>query len=150
MRVVVQRVIEASVSVDGHVVSRIGAGLAVLVGIAVDETTDDGEWLARKVTDLRIFDDDSGVMNRSVRDVGGEVLAISQFTLYASTRSGNRPSWSRAARSDIAKPRFDAFVDALAAQIERRVATGAFGAHMAIALINDGPVTIWLDSKARE
>ncbi|HKP66511.1 MAG TPA: D-aminoacyl-tRNA deacylase [Casimicrobiaceae bacterium] len=150
MRVVVQRVREASVSVDGHVVSRIGAGLAVLVGIAIDDTADDGEWLARKITDLRIFDDDSGVMNRSVRDTGGELLAVSQFTLYASTRSGNRPSWSRAARSDLAKPRFDAFVDSLAARIGRPVATGSFGANMAVALINDGPVTLWLDSRVRD
>jgi len=110
MRVVVQRVREASVSVDGYVVSSIGAGLAILVGIALDDTGDDGEWLARKISDLRIFDDDAGVMNRSVRDTAGELLAVSQFTLYASTRSGNRPSWSRAAPSDVAKPRFDAFV----------------------------------------
>ena len=150
MRVVVQRVREASVSVDGQVVSRIGAGLAILVGIAFDDTADDGEWLARKIIDLRIFDDESGVMNRSVRDTGGELLAVSQFTLYASTRSGNRPSWSRAARSDIAKPRFDAFTDALVARIERPVATGTFGAHVAVALINDGPVTIWLDSRVRD
>ena len=150
MRVVVQRVREARVSVDGHVVSRIGAGLAVLVGIASDDTADDGEWLARKITDLRIFDDESGVMNRSVRDTGGELLAVSQFTLYASTRSGNRPSWSRAARSDIAKPRFDAFVDALATRSGRPVAQGAFGAHMAVELINDGPVTLWLDSRVRD
>ena len=150
MRVVVQRVREASVTVDGQVASRIGAGLAILVGIAVDDTADDGEWLARKVTDLRIFDDESGVMNRSVRDTGGELLAVSQFTLYASTRSGNRPSWSRAARSDVATPRFDAFVDALAVRIGRPVATGTFGANMAVALINDGPVTLWLDSRSKE
>ena len=150
MRVVVQRVREASVTVDGQVASRIGAGLAILVGIAVDDTADDGEWLARKVTDLRIFDDESGVMNRSVRDTGGELLAVSQFTLYASTRSGNRPSWSRAAHSDVAKPRFDAFVDALAVRIGRPVATGTFGANMAVALINDGPVTLWLDSRSKE
>ena len=150
MRVVVQRVREASVTVDGQVASRIGAGLPILVGLAVDDTADDGEWLARKVTDLRIFDDESGVMNRSVRDTGGELLAVSQFTLYASTRSGNRPSWSRAARSDVAKPRFDAFVDALAVRIGRPVATGTFGANMAVALINDGPVTLWLDSRSKE
>ena len=150
MRVVVQRVREASDTVDGQVASRIGAGLAILVGIAVDDTADDGEWLARKITDLRIFDDESGVMNRSVRDTGGELLAVSQFTLYASTRSGNRPSWSRAARSDVAKPRFDAFVDALAVRIGRPVATGTFGANMAVALINDGPVTLWLDSRSKE
>ena len=150
MRVVVQRVREASVSVDGHVVSRIALGLAMLVGIALDDTADDGEWLARKITDLRIFDDESGVMNRSLRDIGGELLAVSQFTLYASTRGGNRPSWSRAARSDLAKPLFDGFVAALAARSARPVATGTFGAHMAVQLINDGPVTLWLDSRVRD
>ena len=110
MRVVVQRVREASVTADGLVVSRVGAGLLVLAGIALDDTPDDGEWLARKIAELRIFDDASGVMNRSLRDTGGELLAVSQFTLYASTRGGNRPSWSRAAASDVAKPLFDAFV----------------------------------------
>ena len=150
MRVVVQRVRRASVSVEGHLVSAIGAGLAILVGIAVDDTADDGDWLARKITDLRFFDDESGVMNRSVRDIGGELLAVSQFTLYASTRSGNRPSWSRAARSDIAKPQFDAFVQTLAARVGRPIAIGSFGAAMDVALVNDGPVTLWLDSRVRE
>lgn len=150
MRVLAQRVREASVAVDGSIVGRIGAGLLLLVGIAVDDAPDDGEWLARKIADLRIFDDASGVMNRSVCDTGGALLAVSQFTLYASTRKGNRPSWSSAAPPDIARPRFDAFVHALAARIGKPVSTGVFGANMQVALVNDGPVTLWLDSRIRE
>ena len=150
MRLLVQRVREASVQVAGDVVGRIGRGLLVLGGIARDDTADDREWLARKIVEMRIFDDDQGVMNRSLLDVGGDVLAVSQFTLYASTRKGNRPSWSRAAPPEIAAPQFDAFVEALAARIGKPVATGKFGADMQVALVNDGPVTIWLDSRNRE
>jgi D-tyrosyl-tRNA(Tyr) deacylase len=150
MRVVVQRVRDASVAVDGRIVSHIGAGLLLLVGVALDDVPEDGEWLARKVSDLRIFEDAAGVMNRSVLEIGGEILAVSQFTLYASTRSGNRPSWSRAAPSDAAEPRFDAFVQALAARVGGPVPTGVFGARMHVALVNDGPVTLWLDSRVRE
>ena len=145
-----QRVREASVEADGNVVARIGAGLLVLAGIAGDDTADDREWLARKLVELRIFDDDQGVMNRSVLDAGGDVLAVSQFTLYASTRKGNRPSWSRAAPPEIAAPQFDALVRVLAERLGRPVATGRFGANMQVALVNDGPVTIWLDSRNRE
>jgi D-tyrosyl-tRNA(Tyr) deacylase len=150
MRALVQRVREASVSVDGADVSRIGAGMLVLVGIAADDTADDGEWLARKIADMRIFDDDAGVMNRSVVDTRGALLAVSQFTLYASTRKGNRPSWSRAAPTDVAHPLFDAFVRTLAARTGEPVQTGVFGANMQVALVNDGPVTLWLDSRSRE
>ena len=150
MRLLVQRVREASVEADGNTVARIGAGLLVLAGIAGDDTADDREWLARKLVELRIFDDDQGVMNRSVLDAGGDVLAVSQFTLYASTRKGNRPSWSRAAPPETAAPQFDAFVATLAARLGRPVATGRFGANMQVALVNDGPVTIWLDSRNRE
>jgi len=150
MRVLAQRVREASVTVDGRVMSRIGAGMLLLVGIAADDTPDDGEWLARKITDMRIFDDEAGVMNRSVIDTGRELLAVSQFTLYASTRKGKRPSWSRAAPPDVAQPRFDAFVRMLAARIGQEVPTGVFGANMQVALTNDGPVTLWLDSRSRE
>ena len=150
MRALVQRVREASVSVDGADVSRIGAGMLVLVGIAADDTADDGEWLARKIADMRIFDDDDGVMNRSVVDTRGALLAVSQFTLYASTRKGNRPSWSRAAPTDVAQPLFDAFVRTLAARTGEPVQTGVFGANMQVALVNDGPVTLWLDSRSRE
>ena len=145
-----QRVREAGVEVAGDVVARIGGGLLVLAGIARDDTADDREWLARKIVEMRIFDDAHGVMNRSLLDVGGDVLAVSQFTLYASTRKGNRPSWSRAAPPEIAAPQFDAFVEALAARIGKPVATGQFGANMQVALVNDGPVTIWLDSRNRE
>jgi D-tyrosyl-tRNA(Tyr) deacylase len=146
----VQRVLEARVEVDHRVVAAVGAGMLVLVGIARDDTPADRDWLVRKLADLRIFDDESGVMNRAVNDVGGHVLAVSQFTLYASTRKGNRPSWSAAAPPDIAGPAFDAFVAALSEQLGKPVPCGVFGAHMRVALVNDGPVTIGLDSRNRE
>jgi D-tyrosyl-tRNA(Tyr) deacylase len=146
----VQRVRDASVSVDGRVTGAIARGLLVLSGVTADDTAEDRDWLVRKIVQLRVFDDDAGVMNRSVQDVGGEILAVSQFTLYASTRKGNRPSYTAAAPPDIAAPAFDAFVAALAAALGKPVPTGIFGAHMLVASINDGPVTIWLDSRARE
>jgi len=150
MRALIQRVREASVTVDGVAVARIDSGLLVLAGMAADDRDEDGEWLARKIVALRIVGDDAGVMNRSVADAGGAILAVSQFTLYASTRKGNRPSWSAAAPPAVAKPRFESFVAALARELGRPVGTGVFGAHMQVALVNDGPVTIWLDSRARE
>lgn len=150
MRVVLQRVLQASVTVDGRVTGAIARGLVVLAGAAPDDTAEDRDWLARKIVQLRVFADDEGVMNRSVADVGGEVLAVSQFTLYASTRKGNRPSWSAAAPPGLAQPRFDALVASLAALAGKPVATGVFGADMQVALVNDGPVTVWLDSRARE
>ena len=150
MRALVQRVREASVTVDGSVTGAIGAGLLVLAGIGIDDTDNDLQWVARKLADLRIFDDEHGVMNRSVREVDGEILAVSQFTLYGSTQKGNRPSWSAAAPPEHARPRFDAFVQALAARVGKPVPTGAFGAHMQVALVNDGPVTLWIDSRRRE
>ena len=150
MRAVLQRVAKASVEVGGTVVGAIGPGLLVLAAAAADDGDDDREWLARKIVQLRVFADDEGTMNRSVRDAGGEILAVSQFTLYASTRKGNRPSWSRAAPPEVARPMFDAFVAALARELGRDVATGTFGADMAVALVNDGPVTIAIDSRARE
>ena len=150
MRALVQRVRDASVSVDGQVTGAIGPGLLVLAGVGDGDTPEDREWLARKIVQMRIFDDDAGVMNLSVTQAGGGILAVSQFTLYASTRKGNRPSWSSAAPPLIAQPAFDAFVLALAQELGRPVASGVFGAHMQIALVNDGPVTIWLDSRARE
>ena len=150
MRALVQRVGEARVAVAGRVTGAIGPGLLVLAGMAADDTAEDRDWLVRKIVQLRIFADDAGVMNRSVVDVGGGILAVSQFTLYASTRKGNRPSYSAAAPPDIAAPAFDAFVAALAATLGRPVPTGVFGAHMEVALVNDGPVTIWLDSRSRE
>ena len=150
MRALIQRVREASVSVDGRVVGAIGIGLVVLAAMAEDDTDADRDWLARKIVALRVFDDREGVMNRSVVDVAGAILAVSQFTLYASTKKGNRPSWSGAAPPEIAQPKFAAFVAALERASGKAVATGVFGAAMQVALVNDGPVTIWLDSRQRE
>jgi len=150
MRALVQRVRDASVSVDGQVVGAIGPGLLVLAGVGGDDTPEDRDWLARKIVQMRIFDDAAGVMNLSVTQAGGGILAISQFTLYASTRKGNRPSWSSAAPPPLAQPAFDAFVHALAQELGCQVPSGVFGAHMQVALVNDGPVTIWLDSRVRE
>ena len=150
MRALVQRVRDASVSVDGQVTGAIGHGLLVLAGVGDDDAPDDREWLARKIVQMRIFDDGDGLMNHSIVDADGAILAVSQFTLFASTRKGNRPSWSSAAPPLIAQPAFDAFVHALAQELGRPVPTGVFGAHMQVALVNDGPVTIWLDSRTRE
>lgn len=149
MRALLQRVREARVEADGRVVAAIHAGLLVLVGVAPDDTPADIEWLARKLVDLRVFDDEEGVMNRAVGDVGGDVLAVSQFTLHASTRKGNRPSWSNAAPPGVAKPLFGAFVAALSERLGKPVPCGVFGAHMQVSLVNDGPVTILLDSHER-
>ena len=150
MRVVAQRCVAARVEVGGEITGAIGRGLLVLAGAAPDDTAEDRDWLARKIVQLRVFDDDAGVMNRSVAEVGGGILAVSQFTLYASTRKGNRPSWSGAAPPEVARPMFDAFVASLARELGRQVPTGVFGAEMRVALVNDGPVTIAIDSRARE
>ena len=150
MRALIQRVREASVSVDGRIVGAVGPGLVVLAAMAADDGEADRDWLARKIVALRIFDDGEGVMNRSVVDAAGAILAVSQFTLFASTKKGNRPSWSGAAPPEIAQPKFDAFVAALERELGKAVATGVFGAAMQVALVNDGPVTIWLDSRQRE
>ena len=150
MRVVVQRVASASVVVDGATVAAIGAGLMVLVGVEESDSEVDVAWLSAKLTKLRIFSDEAGVMNRSIVDVGGEVLAVSQFTLFASVKKGNRPSWSRAARSDVSQPLFDRLVCQLEVDLGRKVATGVFGADMHVQLVNDGPVTIIIDSQAPE
>jgi D-tyrosyl-tRNA(Tyr) deacylase len=150
MRAAIQRVREAVVTVDDRVVARIGAGLLVLCGVAPSDSSAGADWLAHKIVALRIFDDDAGVMNRSVRDNGGEILAVSQFTLHASTKKGARPSYSGAAPPEVARPMFDAFVAALERELGRQIATGVFGAHMMIALTNDGPVTLWIDSATRE
>ena len=149
MRALIQRVREASVSVGDRVVGTIGPGLVVFAAIAADDTDESRDWLARKIVAMRIFDDEGGMMNRSVVDASGAILAVGQFTLFASTRKGNRPSWSGAAPPEIAKPKFDDFVDALARERGQPVATGVFGATMQLALVNDGPVTIWLDSRER-
>ncbi|HTL68241.1 MAG TPA: D-aminoacyl-tRNA deacylase [Lacunisphaera sp.] len=150
MRVVVQRVTSASVAIAGSVTAQIGTGLVVLVGIEAADTPVDGEWLAQKISKLRIFPDDSGQMNQSVVDAGGEVLVVSQFTLHASTQKGTRPSFHAAARPEIARPLYDDFVARISAATARPAATGEFGALMAISLVNDGPVTLMLDSKRRE
>ena len=150
MRVVIQRVHEASVAVAGERVAAIGPGLLVLAGVAADDVDDDRTWMARKTVALRIFADDAGVMNRSVAETGGAILAVSQFTLFASTKKGNRPSWSAAAPPEVAGPMFDAFVAALATELGKPVPTGIFGADMQVSLVNDGPVTIFIDSLRRE
>lgn len=150
MRAVVQRVRRASVDVEAATVAAIGPGLLVLCGISPTDTDTDRDWLARKIVSLRIFNDDAGVMNRSLVDVRGELLAVSQFTLYASTRKGARPSYSAAAPPEVAAPRFTEFVKALERELGRAVPAGIFGADMQLSLVNDGPVTIWLDSAARE
>ncbi len=150
MRVVVQRVQSASVTVDGEICAKIGGGLLVLAGFEADDGDEDIAWMAGKLVRLRLFGDAHGVMNRSVVEAGGEILAVSQFTLYASVRKGNRPSWSRAARGEVSGPLFARFVDRLAGELGRPVPTGIFGADMAVALVNDGPVTLTIDSRAPE
>jgi D-tyrosyl-tRNA(Tyr) deacylase len=150
MRALVQRVREARVSVDGRVAGAIGPGLLALIGIAESDAAADRDWIVHKLVGLRVFDDAAGVMNCSVHDVGGDILAVSQFTLYASTRKGQRPSWSAAAPPERARPAFDACVAALSAALGRPVTAGVFGARMDVALVNEGPVTIWLDSREKE
>jgi D-tyrosyl-tRNA(Tyr) deacylase len=150
MRALIQRVREASVSVSGETVGRIGAGLLVLVGVEEADRQQDIDWLCRKICQLRIFNDAAGVMNLSVQDVAGEVLAVSQFTLFASIRKGNRPSYTRAAPGVISLPVFERFVAALEQALGQPVPTGVFGADMQVSLVNDGPITIWLDSQSPE
>ena len=150
MRVLLQRVKEASVNIGGSVHGQIGVGLLVFVGIEAADTTADIDWLCGKLSRLRIFPDDAGVMNRSVVEAEGDFLVISQFTLHASTKKGNRPSYIRAARPEVAIPRYEQFVATLRLVSGRTVETGEFGADMQVALTNDGPVTIWMDSQARE
>jgi D-tyrosyl-tRNA(Tyr) deacylase len=150
MRVVIQRVLEASVSISGAVTAAIGPGLLVLLGIGEEDGREDIDWLVRKITALRIFDDEAGVMNRSVVDVGGDILVVSQFTLMASTKKGNRPAYIRAARPETAIPLYEQFCTALSSALGKPVPTGTFGADMQIALVNDGPVTICMDTKNKE
>jgi D-tyrosyl-tRNA(Tyr) deacylase len=150
MRAVIQRVIKASVTISNEVRSEIGAGLLVLIGIEVIDDDTDIDWLCGKIVNLRIFDDDNGVMNLSVLDTGGDILAISQFTLHAKTKKGNRPSYIRAAQPEIANPLYDKFVFRLSHLLGKKIHTGEFGAMMQVELINDGPVTIIIDSKDKE
>ena len=147
MRILIQRVASATVTVDGKITGEIGAGLLLLVGITHADTEATEERMADKIVKLRIFSDEQGLMNKSVLDTGGAVLAVSQFTLYADAKKGNRPSYTDAARPEHASPAFDRFVAKLAHRIGRVVPTGVFGADMRVSLINDGPVTIWLDSE---
>ena len=149
MRVVIQRVSSASVSIGGQVRSAIGPGLMILLGIGPEDGPEDIDWLVRKVAGLRIFNDDDGVMNRSVVEVGGEALVVSQFTLMASTKKGNRPSYIVAAGHELAIPLYESFCQALSEAVGRPVGTGEFGADMQVALVNDGPVTICIDSRNR-
>ncbi len=150
MRLVIQRVKEASVTIDGVLFSEIGKGLMVLVGVAEGDTPADVEWLAAKTAAMRIFPDENGVMNRSVVDVEGEALAVSQFTLMASTKKGNRPSYIHAAGHDLAIPMYELYCRRLSELMRKEVKKGQFGADMKVGLINDGPVTIIIDSKLRE
>ena len=150
MRTVVQRVKYASVVIDGKEKSRIGNGMLILLGVEDADNQDDIEWLAKKIANLRIFDDDEGVMNKSVTETGGQVLVVSQFTLHAMVKKGNRPSYIRASKPEIAIPLYESFCSEMGLQLGHEVETGTFGADMKIELLNDGPVTIWIDTKNKE
>lgn len=150
MRTVIQRVEHASVSIGGQVKSRINQGLMILVGIEDKDSSEDVEWLAKKIINLRIFDDENGIMNRSILDIQGEVLIVSQFTLHASTKKGNRPSYIKASRPETAIPLYTSFCEEISMLLGKEVGTGEFGAEMKIELVNDGPVTILIDSQNRE
>jgi len=150
MRVVIQRVSEASVKVEEKYISKIQTGLLILLGIEVEDTKEDIEWLVKKVSQLRVFPNELGNMNKSVIDTGGEVIVVSQFTLHASTKKGNRPSFINSAKPEIAKPLYEEFVKSLEKKLEKKVGTGIFGADMKVALINDGPITICIDSKNKQ
>ena len=150
MRIVIQRVSRASVTIEGTVKSAIEKGYLILIGVCEEDTEEDVEWLVRKVIGLRVFDDENGVMNRSIMDVDGNILVISQFTLFASYKQGNRPSWLRAARHEISVPLYESFCTKLSAALGKKVGTGEFGADMKVELLNDGPVTICMDTKNKE
>jgi D-tyrosyl-tRNA(Tyr) deacylase len=150
MRVVIQRVLEASVTVDGTVIGQIQKGLMVLVGIVNEDDTTDIEWLSNKIVNMRIFEDEAGIMNKSLLEVGGDILLVSQFTLHASTKKGNRPSYIAAAKPDISIPLYEQMILQLEKDLGASIQTGSFGADMKVALINDGPVTITIDSKNKE
>lgn len=150
MRVLIQRVLQASVTIDGKEHSSIGPGMLVLAGIEEADNDEDIDWLVQKITGLRIFNDSNGVMNIAIGEAGGEILAVSQFTLHAATKKGNRPSYIRAAKPDVAVPLYNKFTERLSNALGSQVKTGVFGADMKVALVNDGPVTIWIDSKNKE
>lgn len=150
MRIVIQRVLHASVTIQGNIKSSIGQGYLILLGIEQSDAAEDIEWLCKKIAGLRIFDDEKGVMNKSILDIDGEILVVSQFTLMASTKKGNRPSWFRAATHDISIPLYRQFCEVLSSAIGKQVQTGEFGADMKVELLNDGPVTILMDTKIKE
>ncbi|HLI93877.1 MAG TPA: D-aminoacyl-tRNA deacylase [Puia sp.] len=150
MRVVIQRVKHASVTIGDRVRAAIKEGLLVLVGIEDADTAEDAAWLTNKIINLRVFNDEAGVMNISVKDMGGDILLVSQFTLHASTRKGNRPSYIRASKPETAIPLYEGFIRLLETELQKEIFTGEFGADMKVELVNDGPVTIWIDSKNRE
>lgn len=150
MRVVIQRVTHASVTIEGKVKSAIGKGYLILVGIGSDDTEEDAQWLIKKIVRLRVFDDEHGVMNLSIKDVGGDILIVSQFTLMASYKKGNRPSWIHAAPHNISIPLYNRFVELMTEAMGKPVGTGEFGAMMEVDLLNDGPVTICMDTKHKE
>lgn len=150
MRAVIQRVLTASVEIEGRTVAESGPGLLVLLGVEEGDSAEDGEWLAGKISRMRIFPDAEGKMNQSVMDAGGDVIVVSQFTLHASTKKGNRPSFLRAAGPEISEPLYEQFCAALERELVTPVGRGIFGADMQVALVNDGPVTILMDSRARE
>ena len=150
MRTVIQRVSKASVTIEGTVKSAIGKGFLVLIGICEEDSLEDVEWLAKKIANLRVFDDEEGVMNRSIMDIGGEILVVSQFTLFASYKKGNRPSWFRAGSHEHSIPLYESFCSKLSEAIGKPVGTGEFGADMKVELLNDGPVTICMDTKNKE
>ncbi|MBR3940889.1 MAG: D-tyrosyl-tRNA(Tyr) deacylase [Bacteroidaceae bacterium] len=150
MRVLIQRVKRASVTVDGELISEIAQGLLVLVGICDEDNHEDIEWLTKKISNIRLFDDENGVMNLSLMDIDGELLAVSQFTLMASTKKGNRPSYIKAAKPDISIPLYESFCNEMEIALNKPIKRGVFGADMKVDLLNDGPVTIFIDSKNRE
>ncbi|UKK51003.1 D-aminoacyl-tRNA deacylase [Prevotella sp. E13-17] len=150
MRIVIQRVSHASVTINGTVKSSIGKGYLILLGVCEEDTEEDVDWLVHKVVGLRVFDDENGVMNRSVMEVGGEALVVSQFTLFASYKKGNRPSWLRAARHEVSVPLYELFCKKLSNEMGKACGTGEFGADMKVELLNDGPVTICMDTKNKE
>lgn len=150
MKIVIQRVSEASVTIENHKVAEIGNGLLVLLGIINEDTKEDINWLCNKIANLRIFPDEEGVMNKSLKDSQGDVILVSQFTLHANTKKGNRPSYIKAAKPDIAIPLYEDFIETLKNTIEKPIQTGEFGADMKVHLVNDGPVTIIIDSKSKE
>ncbi|AMO20079.1 D-aminoacyl-tRNA deacylase [Flavobacterium columnare] len=150
MKVVIQRVSEASVTIENEIVAKIKQGLLIFVGIQDLDNQEDSTWLSSKIVNLRIFDDEEGVMNRSIKDINGEIIVVSQFTLYAQTKKGNRPSYIKASKPDVAIPLYESFVKQIETDLEKPIQTGRFGADMKVRLVNDGPVTILMDTKNKE